>query len=163
MESVLLLRGQDTIENALQAMTQSAVVAVLQGVDRAFQGLVEIRIESVVALERTVEYTRNLVEVGDVPVLIQGVQRVGDRHLVLGFQARPPRIRRAVPPAREPLLPARAAAADQPGQRRVELPPSSSCRGRGGAGVWFAHGFVRSCVMVWIEVNLLPLAGRPLG
>jgi len=75
MESVLLLRGQDTIENAIDAMTQSAVVAVLQGVDRAFQCLVEIRIESVVALERTVEYTRNLVEVGDMAVLLQGVQR----------------------------------------------------------------------------------------
>ena len=75
MESVLLLRGQDTIENAIDAMTQSAVVAVLQGVDRAFQCLVEIRIESVVALERTAEYTRNLVEVGDMAVLLQGVQR----------------------------------------------------------------------------------------
>jgi hypothetical protein len=51
---------------------------------------VEIRIESVVALERTVEYTRSLVEVGDVPVLLQRVQGVGDRHFVLGFQARPP-------------------------------------------------------------------------
>jgi hypothetical protein len=43
-----------------------------------------------VALERAVEYARRLVEVGDVPILLQAVQRMGNGHLVVGFEARTP-------------------------------------------------------------------------
>jgi len=79
VESVLLLSGQNAIDNALHALAQSAVVEVLQGINGAFQGLVQIRIESVAAFERAVEYTRSLVEVGDVPVLTRITEDGGRR------------------------------------------------------------------------------------
>ena len=88
-EPVLLLGGQDAIEDAIHALAQLGVVEVLQGIHRAFQGLVQIRVEGVVAVERAVELARRLVEVGDVPVLLQTVQRVGDGHLVWVFRRGP--------------------------------------------------------------------------
>jgi len=63
---------------------------MLQGVQRAFESLVEIRVEGMVASERAVEYTRRLVEVGNVPILLQAIQRMADGHLVVGLQTRAP-------------------------------------------------------------------------
>ena len=65
------------------------VVAVLQGVQRAFQGLVQIRVERPMALGGPSTPPGRLVEVGDVPVLLQAVQGVGDGHLVVGLQPGP--------------------------------------------------------------------------
>ena len=77
-------------ENALQAPAQWAIVVVSQGVHRAFQGLVEIRVEGGVSAGRALDHARSLVEVGDVPVLLQAVQRVRDGYLVVGLEARAP-------------------------------------------------------------------------
>ena len=131
MESVLLLSGQNAIENAIDALAQSAVVEVLQGINGAFQCLVQIRVEGVVAFERAVECARSLVEVGDVPVLTR-ITDDGGRMTAPGLLSSVLCLLSSdFPPGHGLLLPARAAAADQPGQRRVELPPSSSWRARG--------------------------------
>ena len=89
-EPVLLLSGQDVIENAFHALAQLVVFAMLQGVHRAFQGLVEIRVERPVSGGGTLHHARRLVEVGDVPILLQAVQRVGDGYLVVGLETRAP-------------------------------------------------------------------------
>ncbi len=59
---------------------------MLQAVKRALEGLVDIRVKGMVAAERTVEYACRLVEVGDVPVLFQTIQRVGDGYLMVRLQ-----------------------------------------------------------------------------
>ena len=87
---VLLLGGQDAIENAVDALLQPAVFAMLQTVQRAFQGLVKVRIEGVVAAERAVELARRLVEIGHVPVRFEAIERMGDGHLVMRLLPRAP-------------------------------------------------------------------------
>ncbi len=72
-EAVLLLRGQDAVENAVHAPPQGTIVAMLQRIQRAFEGLVQVRVRGRVSAGRALEQARRLVEVGDVPVLLQAV------------------------------------------------------------------------------------------
>ncbi|MCX5761371.1 MAG: hypothetical protein NTW72_07680 [Gemmatimonadetes bacterium] len=72
-EPVLLLGGEDAIENAFHALAQRIVAVVLQGIDRAFQRLMQIRVERMMPPERAGENARGFVEVGHVPVLLQAV------------------------------------------------------------------------------------------
>jgi len=84
------LSGQNATENSFDALKQLGVVVMLQGVHCPFHGLVNIRIEGMVAAEGSVECSGRLVEVGDVPVALQTVQRVGDGYFVMGFQSQAP-------------------------------------------------------------------------
>ena len=50
----------------------------------------QIGVEGVVPANGTLGPTRGLIEVGDVPVLLQAIQGMGHGHLAVGFQSGPP-------------------------------------------------------------------------
>jgi hypothetical protein len=81
---------QNSIQDIFHALEQLGIFTMLQAVERTLESLMDIRVEGVVPAERTVEYTGSLIEVGDVPVLLQAIQCVRDCHLVMGLQTRAP-------------------------------------------------------------------------
>ena len=90
-EPVRLLGGKDAFEDGVHALAQRRVREVLQRIERAFECLVQVRIERMVALERPVELAGRLVEVGDVSVFLEFVERVGNGDLMVGLEPRCPK------------------------------------------------------------------------
>ena len=88
--AVVLLSSQDAIKDVLDTLTQDGVIAMLQRVQGAFHGLVQVRIKGMVTAERAVEYAGCLVKIGHVPITFQAVQCVGNGRFVVGIETCPP-------------------------------------------------------------------------
>jgi hypothetical protein len=81
---------EDAVDDAVHPLQEGWIVVVLQGNHRALEDLVKIGVEGMVSAQWTFSFTSGLVEVGDVPVFFKFVQRVRNRDLVCGLEARSP-------------------------------------------------------------------------
>jgi len=89
-KAIVLLGRHDAAEHVVDAGAQGRIVVMLQADQGTFQGLVQVGVESVVASQRLVGDARRHVKIGHMPVRLEAVERMRDRHLQVRLLSRPP-------------------------------------------------------------------------